>query len=142
MNKEQLDAIRLYCKLTFGTTDVGVAEAIDCIVLMKMLMKLVLLDYDSLIILQLLALNLSDNRIRCRISNSLINCCGNGDSNSWSYKLDKSLSRNIGIFVSRIGKINRSNRNISFRISSFTPIFILFNFNINSTSYCYLISQL
>lgn len=31
MNKEQLDAIRLYCKLTFGTTDVGVAEAIDCI---------------------------------------------------------------------------------------------------------------
>lgn len=31
MNKEQLDAIRLYCKLTFGTTDVGVAEDIDCI---------------------------------------------------------------------------------------------------------------
>lgn len=31
MNKEQLDAIRLYCKLTFGTTDVSVAEAIDCI---------------------------------------------------------------------------------------------------------------
>lgn len=29
MNKEQLDAIRLYCKLTFGTTDVGVAKAID-----------------------------------------------------------------------------------------------------------------
>lgn len=31
MNKEQLDAIRLYCKLTFDTTDVSVAEAIDCI---------------------------------------------------------------------------------------------------------------
>lgn len=31
MDKEQLDAIRLYCKLTFGTTDIGVAEAIDCI---------------------------------------------------------------------------------------------------------------
>lgn len=31
MNKEQLDAIRLYCKLTFGTTDVGVTKAIDCI---------------------------------------------------------------------------------------------------------------
>lgn len=28
MNKEQLDAIRLYCKLTFGTTDIGVAKAI------------------------------------------------------------------------------------------------------------------
>lgn len=31
MNKEQLDAIRLYCKLTFDTTDVSVTEAIDCI---------------------------------------------------------------------------------------------------------------
>lgn len=31
MDKEQLDAIRLYCKLTFGTTDIGVTEAIDCI---------------------------------------------------------------------------------------------------------------
>lgn len=140
MNKEQLDAIRLYCKLTFGTTDVGVAEAIDCIdedAFDAGLTRLQYLDY-----LAVNGLSLSSNRIRCRISNSLINCCGNGDSNSWSYKLDKSLSRNIIIFVSRIGKIKRNNRSISFRISSFTPIFILFNSNINSTSYCYLISQL
>lgn len=140
MNKEQLDAIRLYCKLTFGTTDVSVTEAIDCIdedAYDAGLTRLQYLDY-----LAVNGLSLSSNRIRCRISNSLINCCGNGDSNSWSYKLDKSLSRNIGIFVSRIGKIKRSNRSISFRISSFTPIFILFNSNTNSTSYCYLISQL
>nr|DAU54558.1 MAG TPA: hypothetical protein [Crassvirales sp.] len=89
-----------------------------------------------------MVLSLSSNRIRCRISNSLINCCSNGDNNSWSYKRDKSLSRNVGIFVSRIGKIKRSNRSISFRISSFTPISNTFNSNINSISYCYFISQI
>lgn len=141
MNKEQLDAIRLYCKLTFGTTDVGVAEAIDCIDEDAFDAGLTRLQY-ILIILQLMVLSLSSNRIRCRISNSLINCCGNGDSNSWSYKRGNSLSRNIIIFVSRIGNIKRSNRSISFRIFSFTSISNTFNSNINSISYCYLISQL
>lgn len=88
---------------------------------MQMLLMQVLLDCNSLIILQLMVLSLSSNRIRCKISNSLI---------SWSYKRGKSLNRNIGIFVSRIGNIKRSNRSSSFPISSFTPISNTFNFNI------------
>ena len=31
MDKKQIKALMDYCKLTFGTTDVSVAEAIDCI---------------------------------------------------------------------------------------------------------------
>lgn len=31
MNKEQFDAIMLYCDITFGTRDISIDECLDCI---------------------------------------------------------------------------------------------------------------
>nr|DAG95249.1 MAG TPA: hypothetical protein [Crassvirales sp.] len=63
-------------------------------------------------------------------------------SNSLSYKRNNSLSSVIVMFVGRIKEIKRSNRRNSFLNSSFSLIFYLFIFNINSIFYCYSISQL